>query len=42
MGHCAAATTRPDRARWVMHGPMGMTATWETQIVEERPGERMR
>jgi uncharacterized membrane protein len=30
------------RSRWTISGPRGRTLTWETQIVEEQPGELLR
>lgn len=31
-----------DRARWTVETPLGKSLTWETRIVEDRPGELIR
>lgn len=31
-----------DRHRWSVEGPLGRTLSWETEIVEEQPGESLR
>ena len=31
-----------DRQRWTVRGPLGRSTTWETKLVEDRPGERLR
>ncbi|HEY8598046.1 MAG TPA: SRPBCC family protein [Thermomicrobiales bacterium] len=31
-----------ERSRWTITGPLRRTMTWETEIVEERPGEMLR
>jgi uncharacterized membrane protein len=35
-------STGPDRMRWVVQGPGGRQAEWDTQTVEDRPGEVLR
>ncbi len=43
MGHVGEVTVRSeDEAHWVVHGPLGQTWEWDTRIVEEQPGERVR
>ncbi len=29
------------RSRWTAHGPAGFTATWDAEIIDDRPGERI-
>src|SRR5690606_18996981 len=29
------------RSHWVMKGPAGMSGTWDAEIVEDRPGDRI-
>lgn len=38
--HVAAAGQ--DRHRWTVDGPLGRRLSWETRVLEERPGERLR
>lgn len=43
MGHFAEVTALgPDRMHWRVHGPWGKSLAWDTQIVEEHPGELLR
>lgn len=43
VGSLAEVTMQgPDRARWVVRGPGGRQLAWETQVVEDRPGELVR
>lgn len=43
MGHFAEVTSASaDRQRWIVHGPLDRSASWETQVVEDRPGEFLR
>jgi uncharacterized membrane protein len=43
MGSVAEVTALADgRSRWTISGPRGRTLTWETQIVDEQPGELLR
>jgi uncharacterized membrane protein len=40
MQHVAAVTIiDTNRAHWVLHAPLGQTLEWDTQVVEDRPGE---
>ena len=42
-GHFASVNAlSEDRHRWNVDGPLGWNQTWETQIVEDRPGEFLR
>jgi uncharacterized membrane protein len=36
------SASEAQRLRWRFHGPLGSTHTWETEVVEERPGELLR
>lgn len=43
MAHVAEVRVlSPERARWVVRGPLGQSLAWETQMVEDRPGELLR
>lgn len=43
MGDFAEVTsTDGDRYHWTVHGPAGINSSWETQIVEDEPGEVIR
>ncbi|NHN40648.1 SRPBCC family protein [Halorubellus sp. JP-L1] len=43
MGHFADVTPLgDDRLRWSVDGPRGREFTWETHVVEDEPGERIR
>lgn len=43
VGHVGEVTAAgEDRWRWTVRGPRGRELTWETRIVEERPGELLR
>ena len=43
MGHFAEiAVIDRDRARYTVHGPGGRSLAWETQVVEEKPGDVVR
>lgn len=42
-GHVAEIDDAPHgRTRWTVHGPLGATWTWETELVAEQEGERLR
>lgn len=34
--------TDPDHAHWVMRGPLDLLLVWDTELVEDRPGELLR
>jgi len=43
MGHFAEVTAvGPDRVHWRVHGPLGKSLEWDTQIVEAHPGGLLR
>lgn len=43
MGNFAEVTAVSDnRAHWQVHGPFGRNMEWDTQIVEDRPGQILR
>ena len=43
MGHFADVTVQTDgRARWAVNGPVKTRLEWETQIVQEEPGQLLR
>jgi len=43
VGNFAEVTaTGEDRHHWTMNSPFGRSIGWETEIVEDRPGERLR
>lgn len=43
VGHFAdVASAGEDRHRWSVRGPLDRSLSWETRIVEDRPGERLR
>ena len=43
MGDIAEVTeVSKDRAHWVLRGPLNLHMEWDTQIVEDRPGELLR
>lgn len=43
MGHFATVAAKSeDHAEWTVHGPAGTTLQWESQIVQEEPGQFLR
>lgn len=41
MNHFAEVSPAGEgRTRWKIHGPLGRTYEWETEVIEDRPGER--
>lgn len=43
MGRFAGVTSAgEDRLQWSLRGPLGRTLSWETEVVEEQPGEFLR
>ncbi len=43
MGHFATVTAEADdRAHWVVNGPVKTSLQWDSQIVQEEPGQSMR
>ena len=38
-GFAEVEANEAGRARWTLHAPLGRTPSWETQIVDDRPGD---